>query len=173
MGELVSCLETSYPAEKIGKITYQILGEMEYEVIRNILLRRGNGYMFDVLCDSMFISGSKFFSSLYSGSLYSIIQEIETTTPSIYYLLYTRLTEREIQESFNKFENRIISDKCFNINRTRQLVACKSNADLVNLTRFFIRNRYYISVSTSRKERINAWVLQSDRLKRELSRIYV
>ena len=166
--QLVSCLETSYPAEKIGRITYQILGEMKYEIIRNILQRRGNGYMLDVLCDSMFISGSKFFSSLYNGSLYRVIYEIETATPSIYYLLYTRLSEREIQESFNRFENRIISENCLSMNRTRQLVACKSNADFVNLTKMLIRKRCYLSVSTSRKERINAWVLQSDLLKRDL-----
>jgi hypothetical protein len=169
----ISILETSYPAEKIGRITYQILGKVEYEIIRNILQRRGNEYMLDILCDSMFISGSKFFSSLYSGSLYRIMYEIETTTPSIYYLLYTRLTEREIQESFNRFENRIISDKCFNINQTRQLVACTSNADFVRLTKMFIRKRCFLSVSTSRKERINAWVLQSEQLKRELSRICI
>ncbi len=172
MEKHISVLETSYPAEEIGRITYQILGKMKYEIIRNILQRRGNGYMLDILCDSMFISGSEFFSSLYSGSLYRIMYEIETTTPSIYYLLYTRLTEREIQESFNKFENRIISDKCFNINQTRQLVAYKSNVDFVRLTKMFIRKRSFISVPTSRKERINAWVLQSEQLRKELSRIY-
>lgn len=169
MGEPISVLETSYPAEKIGRITYQILGKVEYEIIRDILQRRGNRYMLDLLCDSMFISGSKFFSSLYSGSLYRIMYEIETTTPSIYYLLYTRLTEREIQESFNRFENRMISDKCFNINQTRQLMSCTSNVDFVRLTKMFIRKRCFLSVSTSRKERINAWVLQSDQLKKELS----
>jgi len=169
MEESVSCLKTSYPAEKIGRIVYQFLGEMEYEIIKTILQRRGNRYMLDMLCDSMFISGSNFFSSLYSGSLYDIIHEIETTTPSIYYLLYTRLTEREIQKSFNKFESRIITEKCFSINQTRQLMSCTSNTDFVNLTKMLIRKRCYLSVSTSKRERLESWNQQIGQLKKELS----
>lgn len=173
MEEPILFLETSYPARTIGYLIKKVLGLGEYITVKKCLEDNNSAYMLDVLCDAMFVSETSFFSSLRRRALRDLLYDIETTTPSIYYLLYTRLSEKEIQEHFSE-SGAVLTDRCFLIPDAKKLMSRTSKDEFLDLAKCLVNTGSYQYFNDSKIERSKAWEKEYiDDLEQYQRRLYV
>lgn len=144
-------LITYFPSKPIRRIIWDYFGEDSYNCIKEKLKSINMEYMLEVLYDAMFISGTKFFPSLYSYSIESFIDDIKLTTPTIYYILFTWLSEYEIRTYFHMFKNNELSNRCFRDDHIDKVVNSKTKQEFISNAMEYIP--YGITVTELRQQR--------------------
>lgn len=147
------CLRTSFSSKPIGRIIWDYFGEDNYNCIEQKLKNINMDYMLEVLYDAMFISGTKFFPSLCSYPIASFINDIKLTTPTIYYILFTWLSEYEIKTNFHMFTNNELSNRCFQNEHINKVISSKTKQEFIENARKYIP--YGITVTELRRQKEN------------------
>lgn len=145
-------LKTKYPAKTIGYYICDMLGDAEYSVMKKVLDSRNNGYMLNILSDAMFIMETSFFRNCSRRNFSDMLYDIETTTPTIYYLLYIRLSEWEIENNF-KEQRRLVTEKSLSLADEQKLMSITNKQEFIYFAQKLIEEGKYQYVRASREER--------------------
>lgn len=156
MGESVLFSRTFYPARTVGWLIIDSLGRSEYMAVRTCLENDGNKYMLDVLSDVFLISGISFFDSLRTRSMKRILCDIYAMTPSIYYLLFIKLTEKEIHDNFPEYR-RILTERCFLMNDVKRLMSHSDRQKFIDYAKLLLHKERHQCFADSESEHLAAW----------------
>lgn len=147
------CLSTSFSSKPIGRIIWDYFGEDSYNHVEKQLKSINMEYMLEVLYDAMFISGTKFFPSLYAYPIASFINDIKLTTPTIYYILFTWLSEYEIKTNFYMFTNNELSNRCFRDEHIFEVVNSKTKQEFISNAKKYIHHGITVTELRQQKEK--------------------